>query len=315
MTIPPPQFWRKNTVLSHILSPLGWVYSQIVKWRLSGYKKKVSVPVICVGNLSMGGAGKTPTVIALVQEFQRHGHTPHILSRGYGGTAQKALKVEIGYHTARNVGDEPLLLAQVAPTWVGADRYASANAAIQAGATLLIMDDGLQNPFLHQDYKIAVFDGQIPLENTLTFPAGPMRENFQDGLKRIDHVILINFSTIPDWATNKPYTLAETITDASPTTSRYLAFAGIGYPEKFYNLLTQKGFNLVSRQSFADHYEYTSKDIDQLLQQAQQYDAKLITTEKDLVKIPKNVRKNIQSLKIYLRGNFGEIVNKVLKFF
>lgn len=315
MTISPPQFWRKNTALSHILSPLGWAYGQIVKWRLKGYKKKVSVPVVCVGNLSMGGAGKTPTVMALVHEFQRHGHTPHILSRGYGGKTQKALKVETGYHTARDVGDEPLLLAHVAPTWVGADRYASANAAVQAGATLLIMDDGLQNPFLHQDYKIAVFDGQIPLENTHTFPAGPMRENFQEGLKRIDHIILINFPAIPDWAMDKPCTQAETITDICPTANRYLAFAGIGYPEKFYNLLIKKGFNIVFSQSFADHHEYTSKDIDRLLQQARQYNAQLITTEKDLVKIPKNVRKNIQSLKIQIKADLGEIVNKVLKFF
>lgn len=310
-----PKFWQKNGFLSWVLSPFGWIYGQVVRWRLSGLKKRVQIPVICVGNLTMGGAGKTPTVIALAQEFQRLGHTPHILSRGYGGKHQKALQVDKDLHTAADVGDEPLLLAQIAPTWVGSNRFDSAKAAELAGATILIMDDGLQNPGLHQDFKIGVFDGQILLANKRTFPAGPFRENFAHGLARLDHILLINFHEIPDWATGYTCTRATTTTDQIPETDRYTAFAGIGYPIKFFTLLKDKGFNLVQAISFPDHYMYTSHDIQMLFKEAKKQSSRLITTEKDLVKLPKDVRKNIQPLKLRLDVELAEIVNKVLTFF
>jgi tetraacyldisaccharide 4'-kinase len=297
----PPLFWRYNGLLSWMLSPVGWIYGQIGRARLAKKKKKVSVPVICVGNLTMGGAGKTPTVIALTQACQKQGYIPHLLTRGYGGRGYQTVQVNPEHHTAPDVGDEALLLAQVAPTWVGADRYLSALAAIQAGATLLIMDDGLQNPSLHQDYKIAVFDGQIPLENTRTFPAGPFREDFQRGLNRIDHLVLINFTDAPEWRLNKPHTMAETATDFTPISPRYLAFAGIGYPEKFYNLLRKQGAHVVFSQSFPDHHAYTQQEIEALLHQAQKLQAHLITTEKDFVKIPKESQSKVQCLKIHLR--------------
>ncbi|AIK97020.1 tetraacyldisaccharide 4'-kinase [Candidatus Odyssella acanthamoebae] len=315
MTLKAPQFWRQEGLLSLLLSPLGWLYGQIVAWRLRGAKNKVRVPVICVGNLTLGGSGKTPTVIALAQEFQRLGHTPHVLSRGYGGKSYQALKVDTGHHTAAEVGDEAFLLAEIAPTWVGANRYRSAQAAINAGATMLIMDDGLQNPTLHQDFKIAVFDGQIPLINKKIFPAGPLREDFSKGLQRIDHLLLLNFTGCPVWAGQLPYTLATTISEQIPTQDRYLAFAGIGYPEKFFKLLEKKGFNIIETYSFADHHPYSLEDINKLTQKAKKMKAQLITTEKDLVKIPKSAKKNIQPLKIRLEADLTEIVNKVLKFF
>jgi tetraacyldisaccharide 4'-kinase len=315
VTLKAPQFWRKEGLLSLLLSPLGWVYGQVVAARLRRPKNKVRVPVICVGNLTLGGAGKTPTVIALVQEFQRLGYSPHILSRGYGGKGYQALKVEPGYHTTADVGDEALLLAARAPTWVGADRYRSAQAAVNAGATMLIMDDGLQNPTLYQDFKIAVFDGHFPLINKRIFPAGPLREDFAKGLQRIDHLLLINFTHCPAWAAGLSYTLATTISDQLPTRDRYLAFAGIGYPEKFFKLLEKKGFNILETYSFADHHPYSVEDIKKLTQKAKKMKAQLITTEKDLVKIPKSAKKNIQSLKIHLEADLTEIVNKVLKFF
>ncbi|MBW8309670.1 MAG: tetraacyldisaccharide 4'-kinase [Candidatus Paracaedibacteraceae bacterium] len=315
MTLKAPKFWQKKGLLSLILSPLGWLYGQIVAWRLRSHKNKVSVPVICVGNLTLGGAGKTPVVIALAQEFQRLGHTPHILSRGYGGKGYQVLRVETTQQTAAEVGDEALLLAEIAPTWVGADRYQSAQAAVAAGATLLIMDDGLQSPTLYQDFKIAVFDGQIPFFNKRIFPAGPLREDFSKGLQRIDYLVLNNFKDIPSWAVKLPCTLATTLSDQIPTKERYLAFAGIGYPEKFYWLLAKKGFNIIETHSFADHHFYSNQEINELIQKAKKIKAHLITTEKDLVKIPKDAKKNIQSLKIRLEADLTEIVNKVLKFF
>ncbi len=315
MTLKAPQFWRKAGFLSLFLLPFGWLYGQIVAWRLKGHKSKVRVPVICVGNLTLGGSGKTPVVIALAQDFQQLGHTPHILSRGYGGKGYQSLRVNTEQHTAAEVGDEALLLAEIAPTWVGADRYQSAQAAIAAGATLLIMDDGLQNPTLYQDFKIAVFDGQIPLLNKRIFPAGPLREDLSKGLQRIDHVVLINFTSSPSWADKLPCTLATTLSDQLPTEAQYLAFAGIGYPEKFYKLLTKKGFNIIETYSFADHHLYSKQEINELIQKAKEIKAHLITTEKDLVKIPKDAKKNIQSLKIRLEADLTEIVNKVLRFF
>lgn len=315
MRLRAPQFWRSTGPLSWLLAPVGWIYGKVVAWRLRRSKPKVTVPVLCVGNLIMGGTGKTPTVIALAKKFQELGQTPHILTRGYGGQSHTALRVDPELHTAEQVGDEALLLAEIAPTWVGADRYQSAVAAIAAGANLLIMDDGLQNPSLFQDFKIAVFDGQIPLDNTQVFPAGPFREDFQEGLKRIDYLILVNFPQLPGWAASKPHILAHITTAAMPTADRYVAFAGIGYPEKFYALLKQQGFILSAHKSFADHHVYNTYDLDILLYLAKAHQGQLITTEKDLVKIPKNVRKNIQSIKICLKADFTEIVNKVLKFF
>lgn len=315
MNFKAPQFWQHNGLLSWLLAPLGLIYGWIVSLRLKGSPKKVSVPVICVGNLTMGGTGKTPTVIALTQKFQELGHNPHILTRGYGGKFKCTLQVIPTQYSATEVGDEALLLSRIAPTWIGADRYQSALAAIKKGATLLIMDDGLQNPGLYQDFKITVFDGQLPLENQYTFPAGPFRENFSQGLKRIDHLMLLNFTEIPAWAAEKSYTLAKTVTTQQPTADRYIAFAGIGYPDKFFNLLRHQKFNLIETIPYPDHYDYSDQEITHLLQKAEHQKAQLITTEKDLVKLPKDVKKNIQSLAIRLDMNLTELVNKVLKFF
>lgn len=308
-----PGFWYQNSILSLLLAPIGWIYGFIVAWRLRGEKPKLTVPVICVGNLTLGGSGKTPVVIGLVETLKHQGHTPHILTRGYGGKGWQSVQVDLKEHTADDVGDEPLLLASYALTWVGGDRYASGQQAIDAGATILILDDGLQNPSLFQDVKIGVFDGNIPLNNTHTFPAGPMRETFSKGLDRLDIMVLLNFETLPLWADSARCLRGQTLTDQQPDRSSYVAFAGIGYPDKFFHLLDKVGFNVLERLPFPDHHVYSKQDIDLLLEKAKNKQAQLITTEKDLVKFPKNVKKNIQSLKIRLELDWTVIVNKALK--
>lgn len=308
-----PKFWYKKSILSLLLSPFGWIYGMMVLCRLRRSQPKLDVPVLCVGNLTLGGSGKTPVVIGLVQALRNQGHVPHILTRGYGGKGWQSVQVDLKKHTADDVGDEPILLASHAPTWVGGNRYASGQQAIKTGATVLVMDDGLQNPSLYQDIKIGVFDGSIPMDNTYTFPAGPLRENFLKGLRRLDIMVLLNFEEQPIWSDSDRYVIGQTVTDQQPDSPSYIAFAGIGYPDKFFNLLDKMGFNVIERLSYPDHHSYSNQEIEMLLEKARNKQAQLITTEKDLVKFPKNVKKNIQPLKIRLELDWTAIVNKALK--
>ena len=175
------------------------------------------------------------------------------------------------------------------------------------------MDDGLQNPSLYQDIKVGVFDGSIPMDNTYTFPAGPLRENFLKGLRRLDIMVLLNFEEQPIWSDSDRYVIGQTGTDQQPDSPSYIAFAGIGYPDKFFNLLDKMGFNVIERLSYPDHHSYSNQEIEMLLEKAKNKQAQLITTEKDLVKFPKNVKKNIQPLKIRLELDWTAMVNKALK--
>ena len=308
-----PKFWYKKSILSLLLSPFGWIYGMIVLCRLRRSQPKLDVPVLCVGNLTLGGSGKTPVVIGLVQALRKQGHVPHILTRGYGGKGWQSVQVDLKKHTTEDVGDEPILLASHAPTWVGGNRYASGQQAIKTGATVLVMDDGLQNPSLYQDIKIGVFDGSIPMDNTYTFPAGPLRENFLKGLRRLDIMVLLNFEEQPIWSDSDRCVIGQTVTDQQPDFPSYIAFAGIGYPDKFFNLLDKMGFNVIERLSYPDHHSYSNQEIEMLLEKAKNKQAQLITTEKDLVKFPKNVKKNIQPLKIRLELDWTAMVNKALK--
>lgn len=314
----PPSFWSQPSFVEKLLAPLGWIYGAIVTFRRRWTKStKVDVPVICVGNLTMGGSGKTPTVIALVELVRSWGYTPHILSRGYGGSLSKnteeSVLVDPTHHIAAEVGDEPLLLSQHAPTWVHRDRVLSAQKAIEAGATLLIMDDGLQNPGLYQDLKIAVFDGQSGIGNGQIFPAGPLRESLERGLKRIDICLLLHFKEIPSWLASQSFQgkimHGYFETSVEPLKSkRYIAFAGIGYPQKFFQTLEEKGFSLIDKISFPDHHFYTDQDIEKLRSIKDRYEKELglseeimlVTTEKDAVKLSKDFRELITVLPVKL---------------
>ena len=190
-----PSFWNNPTsIIATVLRPFGTIVTAISRYRhRHTIPHQASVPVICVGNVTIGGAGKTPIVIALAKLLQKQGFTPHILSRGFGGKLKEPLRV-LEQHSAVLVGDEPLLLAKVAPTWVYSDRIKTATLATQAGADILLMDDGFQNPFLYKDINLLVIDASQGFGNGYVMPAGPLREPVKDAMARAD--ALLHYGTI-----------------------------------------------------------------------------------------------------------------------
>ena len=303
-----PRFWNKRQWFSYLLVPLSWVWTRFAQWNEGNIKpESVSVPVICVGNLVMGGAGKTPTVIALVQLLKNMGHTPHILSRGYGAYIRDTIQVNPHKHNYLQVGDEPLLLAQAAPTWAGPNRVQSAKAAILHGATILVMDDGLQNPSLQKDLSFIVVDSIQGIGNGMVFPAGPLREPIELGADRAQAMILIGSERSSFEFANQQFSAKITCVNTSlnkTRNKRVVAFAGIGCPDKFRHTLIENDFDVCQFIAFADHYPYTIHDLIKLIKMAEEEDATLITTSKDWLRIPNHYRNIIESLPITL--NFEE---------
>jgi tetraacyldisaccharide 4'-kinase len=302
--MPPPEFWRHRGLAAIALSPLGALVSHLGPlWRARTTPTVVGVPVICVGNLTVGGAGKTPLVIALARALQGLGRAPHILSRGYGGRLKGPLRVDPVQHEAQDVGDEPLLLARMAPTWICADRATSARAAVEDGADILLMDDGFQNPGLIKTVSILVIDGGYGFGNGQVMPAGPLREALAGGLARADAAVIIgdDITGIRDAIADRcPIFDARIvpIPDQGITGKPVIAFAGIGRPEKFYASLQELGCTLIETRNFADHHPYTPDEIMRLCDLAHALDATLVTTEKDLVRLPDAARKMVQALRI-----------------
>ncbi|WP_165380387.1 tetraacyldisaccharide 4'-kinase [Candidatus Finniella inopinata] len=312
-----PQFWHRDSFISHLLKPLSWIYYRLSCWKESHRKPyKVSVPVICVGNLVMGGAGKTPTVIAIVKILKEMGHQPHILSRGYGGYFRDVARVDASKHTYLQVGDEPLLLSAHAPTWTGVSRVAAAKAAIAAGATILVMDDGLQNSRLIKDYSLIVIDCIQGLGNNLVFPAGPLREPLQKGLKRAQAVLFVgdkeNFKKPKGLSSFSFQYTARLTATSSLKPQPVVAFAGIGYPEKFRYTLEEQDFVIKDFVDFADHHPYTIIDMQKLERLAQLHDAPLITTEKDQFRIPEPYKNAVLTLPVVLQFDQRHSFEKAL---
>jgi tetraacyldisaccharide 4'-kinase len=296
-----PDFWARPGLLSDLLSPLAWGHAGLSAARRALTRAKhVGVPVLCVGNLVAGGAGKTPVVLSLAQMLSGAGHRPQILSRGYGGSLAGPKRVDPALHSAAEVGDEPLLLARAAPTWIGRDRVATAAAAIAQGAELLLLDDGFQNPLLHQDLALVVVDGEYGVGNGRVIPAGPLREPARVGLARAQAVVLMGAGK-NDLALAGTKTLkAKLVTrDADPLKGkRLVAFAGIGRPQKFFATLKELGAVLVAERGFPDHHRYHEAELDQLAREAANQDATLITTEKDWVRLDPRWRMRVAALKI-----------------
>lgn len=282
-----PQFWQEGGWKITLLAPLGALYGTVVSRRAAMRPSyRPPVPVVCVGNVRMGGAGKTPLCLALASALQEKGLRPHLLTRGYGGTYAGFLEGAQA-HEAVQAGDEARLLAQQAPTWVGADRVASALKAVQAGADVLIMDDGFQNPALHKDFSLLV-TGAEGLGNGHCFPAGPLRESFQNGLTRASHVVHMG-GVLPSTG-SVPVISVELSLDTDVVKSLQnkplLAFAGLAFPEKFFQMLRQEGLHVVQEKALADHQVYT-KDLQESLQhQALSAGLQLVTTSKDAIKWP-----------------------------
>ncbi|MCR9221221.1 MAG: tetraacyldisaccharide 4'-kinase [Alphaproteobacteria bacterium] len=288
----PPAFWREDGIVSRLLAPLGWLYAggSAVRTELTR-PARAPVPVLCVGNPTIGGAGKTPVVQALVAALQTRGVSPHVLLRGYGGRLAGPLRVDQERRDAAAVGDEALLHARVAPTWVARDRAAGARAAAAAGADVLVLDDGFQNPTLRKDLSILVVDGAAGLGAERVFPAGPLREPLDRALRRAQAIVLMGEDScgLTGRLAGGPPILRARLAPRAPLPfaagEPVVAFAGIGRPEKFFETVRAAGADVAATRPFPDHHAFTRAEIDALAQTARDAGAALITTEKDAVRL------------------------------
>jgi len=317
-----PEFWQsgKGGALAVALSPLGWLYGLATKAKLATTKAWASpVPVICVGNLIAGGAGKTPVAIDLAKRLQAKGKDVHFLSRGYGGHEKGPLRVEPETHDFTHVGDEPLLLATHAPTWVSRERRAGCEAAAKAGADIIIMDDGFQNPYVAKDFSIIVIDGGFGFGNKKLIPAGPLRETIAGGLARAQAVIVVGgdrtdsmelvskHGHVPLSAQLSPGPLPEDIS-GKPV----VAFTGIGRPDKFFETVSSLGCIVDAQIPFADHHPYSEADITHLLGTAKKTNARLLSTEKDAQRLPASFLREVTIIQISLKWENEDAIETLL---
>jgi tetraacyldisaccharide 4'-kinase len=308
-----PRFWRPGppSALARVLQPIGAIYGAVAARRMAGPGARAGASVVCVGNFVAGGAGKTPAAIALARMLIDDGRRVAFLSRGYGGERRaEPVLVDPTVHDARTVGDEPLLLAQVAPCWVGADRVRGAALAVEAGAEVLLLDDGLQNPELIKDLAFAVIDGEQLFGNGLCVPAGPLRAPVAAQAPFVQALIMIGGEEAAAEALSaivpgKPILRASLEPDAlaaAPLIGREaVAFAGIARPEKFYATLRRVGAQLVATRDFPDHHLFTARELDALRAEAVRHGALLATTEKDRVRLTPRQARAVVALPVTLR--------------
>ncbi len=305
-----PGYWHDpdRRLPAALLAPLGALTARATAHRLRRPGWRAPVPVVCCGNAGVGGAGKTTLALDLARRLGARGLAVHCLTRGYGGRAGAGvLRVDPAVHDAAAVGDEALLLAAAAPCWVAADRAAGARAAIAAGAQLLLMDDGLQNPGLVQDWPLLVIDGAVGFGNGRLLPAGPLREPVAAAAGRAAAAILIGADrnrVRRDLPPALPVLEARLETDAAAGRlrgCRLLAFAGIARPAKFFDGLEAAGLTLAGRRSFPDHHRYRPATLARLLREAERLGATLVTTPKDAVRLPAELRPQMEVVGVGLR--------------
>ena len=304
-----PVFWDRPDYRSSALVPVSWAYAAAgrARWALAK-PERAAVPVVCVGNLVVGGAGKTPTALAVAKRLTELGLTPHFLSRGYHGHLKGLARVDTTLHTAAEVGDEPLLLARAAPTWVAKNRQFSAAAAVKNGATVLVMDDGFQNPGLEKDVSIIVIDSGVGHGNGRLLPAGPLRESPISGLARANAVVLVDdqaAAAVPADTGGLPVLKAHLEPTEESTNrlsgARTIGFCGIGRPEKFFQSLVELGCTVVRTHGFPDHHPYTDGELEILRADALATGARLVTTAKDLARIPSRNAEGLEVLEVEMR--------------
>jgi tetraacyldisaccharide 4'-kinase len=317
-----PAFWGQPPgFLADLLSPVGAACD------VAGHLRRVisrsyraPVPVVCVGNLVAGGAGKTPVALALSAWLLEHDVPAHVVTRGYGGQLRGPVRVDPNRHDALAVGDEALLLAASAPCWVARDRAAGVRAAVAAGAGAILLDDGFQNPAVAKTLGLIVVDVGYGFGNGRVIPAGPLRENLRRGLARADAVVLI--------AAERETSRAETpllgcrvpvlsavlapLRGERLAGSRLVAFAGIGRPEKFFATLRALGADLVGTRAFPDHHPFRVAELEGLRRDAERSGARLITTAKDIVRVAPARRAGIEVLEVEIRWSDPIALDRLL---
>jgi len=306
-----PAFWSAPQPgwQSVLLSPLAALYAAGTARRVARPPKFCAdVPVICVGNLSAGGTGKTPVVIALAEFLKKtRGEDVAIVSRGYGGTLEGPVRVDPASHTADETGDEPLLLTGFAPVWVSKDRAAGSRAAVESGASVVLLDDGFQNPDVAKDLSLIVVDAGVGFGNGKVIPAGPLREPVRTGLPRADAVVLIG-STAQRGAFRKTWDIPPVLdAELLPLQTGLLleglpvlAFAGIGRPEKFFETLRLQGADIRRAVPLGDHQPLTTALMTRLQGEAKARGLQLVTTEKDAVRLPPAFRQQVMTVPVRL---------------
>ena len=319
-----PEFWQRGTTSPWpvLLAPLSLLW-QAGAWadRRLASPKRAPVPVLSIGNLVAGGAGKTPVAIAVVRAIQARGRQAHVISRGYGGLTRGPHLVDRLRDTAADVGDEPLLLAEVAPTWVARNRALGALAAVQTGAEALVLDDAHQNHGLVKNLSLVVIDQDYGVGNGRVIPAGPLREPVAGGLARADAIVLIGkpAASAPEVARNgagKPVLRARLV--PGPEAEKLagqdvVAFAGIGRPEKFFATLRDVGCRLIEARAFADHHSYQPDELMRLAETAAAAKARLVTTAKDFVRLPSEARNMVEVLSVSLAFDDPAELDRLLK--
>jgi len=308
----PPEFWNADVsgrdsvvLLRTLLTPVSWVYAWAAARRIkTTIPRHAPAPVVCIGNFTVGGAGKTPIARAIRAKL---GETAHTLSRGYGGNLPGPLRVTPEM-SAQEVGDEPLLHAADGPAWISRDRVAGALAAANNGAHAIIMDDGFQNPTLAKDLSIIVLDPVFGIGNGKVFPAGPLRERLRDGLERADAIVMLHApggvesDAENDWLTgfSKPILRAR-LEAIAPPPGKYVAFAGLARPEKFFDTLIALGAELEDTVPYPDHHPYSDDNLEFLTRLAAERGATLITTEKDAARLTPEWRARVTVLPVTAR--------------
>jgi tetraacyldisaccharide 4'-kinase len=314
-----PAFWSHRTLLSTLLVPLGAVFAAAGQlWRWATTPRDATVPVVCIGNLVAGGAGKTPVAIAVARHLIGRGVAVHFLSRGYGGTLAGPVRVVPGTHDAAAVGDEPLLLAGVAPCWIAKDRVAGALAAAADGAKVIVMDDGHQNASLRKTVSMVVVDGEAGFGNGRILPAGPLREPVAAGLARADAAVVIGEDRAgvagrsPAGLPILHGTLEPKEDSLALSGETVFGFAGIGRPAKFRATLEELGCTMAGWREFPDHHPYRRAEIEAILRDSGTAGAIAVTTEKDAVRLPPDLRGSIRTVGVHVAWRDPGMLDRIL---
>ncbi len=318
-----PSFWQTRSLVAQLLRPLGGITAAVTARRVARAGLRLDIPVICVGNINAGGTGKTPTVIDLIARLKAARQRPFVISRGYGGRLVGPVLVDPAQHSAADVGDEPLLLSAFASVIVARDRAAGGRLAQSMGASVAVLDDGMQNPSLHKDLTITVVDAETGFGNGLCLPAGPLREPVAAGLARTDLLLSIGGAAAQTQFLARQSQhiagIAHITAALAPLAmgidwrgAKVVAFAGIGRPAKFFATLRALGAEILHTESLADHAPLPEPLLARLLSLARQNDADLVTTEKDAVRLPPRYQREVVTLPVRLTFDTSSILDAAL---